>query len=83
MEHGLVAWLIIGAIAGWLSGLLVNGSGFGLIIDIIVGIAGACVGSWLSGMSHVSLGAGWPGSILTAVVGAVILVFAVRLIRRV
>jgi uncharacterized membrane protein YeaQ/YmgE (transglycosylase-associated protein family) len=82
-HHGLIAWLIIGAIAGWLTGLLVSGKGFGLVIDTIVGIAGAFVGSWLSGVLHVSLGVGWPGSILTAVVGAVVLVFVVRLTRRI
>ena len=37
MEHGIIAWLVIGAIAGWLAGVLVKGGGFGLIVDIIVG----------------------------------------------
>ena len=43
MTHGLIMWLIIGAIAGWLAGLLVKGGGFGLIVDIIVGIVGAVI----------------------------------------
>ena len=82
MEHGIIAWLIIGAIAGWLAGLLVKGGGFGLIVDIIVGIVGAFIGGWLAGVLHISLGSGWIGSIITAVIGAVILLFLVRLIRR-
>jgi uncharacterized membrane protein YeaQ/YmgE (transglycosylase-associated protein family) len=69
MEHGIIAWLIIGAIAGWLAGVLVKGGGFGLIVDIIVGIVGAFIGGWI-------------GSIITAVIGAVILLFLIRLIRR-
>jgi uncharacterized membrane protein YeaQ/YmgE (transglycosylase-associated protein family) len=82
MEHGIIAWLIIGAIAGWLAGVLVKGGGFGLIVDIIVGIVGAFIGGWLSGVLHISLGGGWIGSIITAVIGAVILLFIVRLFRR-
>ncbi|WP_144137620.1 GlsB/YeaQ/YmgE family stress response membrane protein [Paraburkholderia sp. BCC1884] len=82
MEHGIIAWLIIGAIAGWLAGILVKGGGFGLIVDIIVGIVGAFIGGWLAGVLHISLGGGWIGSIITAVIGAVILLFLVRLVRR-
>ncbi|WP_345814767.1 GlsB/YeaQ/YmgE family stress response membrane protein [Paraburkholderia sp. PREW-6R] len=82
MEHGIIAWLIIGAVAGWLAGVLVKGGGFGLIVDIIVGIVGAFIGGWLAGVLHISLGGGWIGSIITAVIGAVILLFLVRLVRR-
>ncbi|HYS68358.1 MAG TPA: GlsB/YeaQ/YmgE family stress response membrane protein [Paraburkholderia sp.] len=82
MEHGIIAWLIIGAIAGWLAGVLVKGGGFGLIVDIIVGIVGAFIGGWLAGVLHISLGGGWIGSIITAVIGAVILLFLIRLFRR-
>jgi uncharacterized membrane protein YeaQ/YmgE (transglycosylase-associated protein family) len=82
MEHGIIAWLIIGAIAGWLAGVLVKGGGFGLIVDIIVGIVGAFIGGWLAGVLHISLGGGWIGSIITAVIGAVVLLFLIRLVRR-
>ncbi|ADG17662.1 putative membrane protein YeaQ/YmgE (transglycosylase-associated protein family) [Paraburkholderia atlantica] len=82
MEHGIIAWLIIGAIAGWLAGVLVKGGGFGLIVDIIVGIIGAFIGGWLAGVLHISLGSGWIASIITAVIGAVILLFIIRLVRR-
>ncbi|RFU44178.1 GlsB/YeaQ/YmgE family stress response membrane protein [Paraburkholderia sp. DHOC27] len=82
MEHGIIAWLVIGAIAGWLAGVLVKGGGFGLIVDIIVGIVGAFIGGWLAGALHISLGGGMIGSIITAVIGAVILLFIIRLFKR-
>jgi uncharacterized membrane protein YeaQ/YmgE (transglycosylase-associated protein family) len=82
MEHGLIAWLVIGAIAGWLAGVLVKGGGFGLVVDIIVGIVGAFIGGWLAGVLGISLGGGWIGSIVTALIGAVILLFIIRLIKR-
>lgn len=81
-SHDILAWLIIGAIAGWLAGTLVKGGGFGLVVDILVGIVGAFVGGWLSGVLGISLGAGWIASIITATVGAVILLFIVRLLKR-
>ncbi|MGF6758582.1 GlsB/YeaQ/YmgE family stress response membrane protein [Paraburkholderia sp. GAS334] len=82
MEHGILAWLIIGAVAGWLAGLLVKGGGFGLIVDIIVGVVGAFIGGWLAGALGISLGGGWIGSIGTAVIGAVVLLIVIRLIKR-
>ena len=82
MQHGIIAWLIIGAIAGWLAGILVKGGGFGLIVDIIVGIVGAFIGGWLAGVLGISVGGGWISSIITAIVGAVILLFIIRLFRR-
>lgn len=82
MEHGLIMWLIIGAIAGWLAGLLVKGGGFGLIVDIIVGIAGAFIGGWLASVLHIRIGSGFFGSIVVAVIGAVILLFIVRMFKR-
>ena len=83
MEHGIIAWLIIGAIAGWLAGKIVEGSGFGLIVNIIVGIVGALIGGWLAELLAISIGGGLIGSIILAVIGAVILLFVLRLIKRV
>ncbi|MGO8869078.1 MAG: GlsB/YeaQ/YmgE family stress response membrane protein [Alphaproteobacteria bacterium] len=80
--HGLIAWLIIGAVAGWLAGLLVKGGGFGLIGDIIVGIIGAFIGGWLAGLLHINIGGGLISSIITATAGAVILIVILRLVRR-
>ncbi len=80
---GFISWIVIGGIAGWLAGLLVKGGGFGIIVDIIVGIVGAFIGGWLAGVIGVSLGGGIIGSLITAVIGAVILLFVVRLVKRV
>jgi len=82
MQHGIIAWLVIGAIAGWLAGKIVEGSGFGLIVDIVVGIVGAFIGGWLAGVLHLEFGGGFFSSIVVAVVGAVILLFVLRLIKR-
>ena len=81
MHHGIIAWLIIGAIAGFLAGKIVKGGGFGLVVDIILGIVGAFIGGWLFGLMGLSLGNGLIGSIITAAIGAVALLFAVRLIK--
>jgi len=62
MEHGLIAWLIIGAVAGWLAGVLVKGGGFGLLADILIGIVGAVIGGWLAGLLGIAV-ASWPRSL--------------------
>src|SRR5579871_4309172 len=75
MGHGLIAWIIIGVIAGWLTGKLMKGSGFGFFMDMIVGLVGALVGGFLA--SHLGFGGenshGLIVSIIIAVIGAVIL----------
>jgi uncharacterized membrane protein YeaQ/YmgE (transglycosylase-associated protein family) len=82
MEGFLVA-IVIGAIAGWLAGQIMKGSGYGLIGDIIIGIIGGFIGSWLWGVLHLPpIGGFWISSIITATVGAVVLIFLVRLVRR-
>ena len=82
MGHGLIAWIIIGVIAGWLTGKLMKGSGFGFFMDMIVGLVGALVGGFIS--SHMGLGGvgehGLIISIIIAVIGAVILTVILRLI---
>ena len=72
MGYGIIAWLVIGAIAGWLAGKIVEGGGFGLIVDIIVGIVGAVIGGFLAGVLGISIGGSIIGSIIVAVIGAVI-----------
>ncbi|HSY50041.1 MAG TPA: GlsB/YeaQ/YmgE family stress response membrane protein [Thermoanaerobaculia bacterium] len=76
---GLLWFVIIGAIAGWLAGKFMKGHGFGLLGDIIVGIIGAFIGAWLFGLAGVSLGGGVIGSLIVAFLGAVVLLFVVRL----
>lgn len=80
--HGLIAWIIIGAIAGFITGKLMKGSGFGFIMDVVVGILGAMVGGFIS--FHLGLGGvrehGLVVSIIIAVFGAVILTWLLRLV---
>jgi uncharacterized membrane protein YeaQ/YmgE (transglycosylase-associated protein family) len=80
--EGIIVWLVVGAIAGWLAGQLVKGGGFGLIGDIVVGIVGALIGGWLAGVLGISIGTGFIASIITAVIGAVILLVILRAIKR-
>ena len=82
MVEGIILWLIIGAVAGWLAGKIVEGAGFGLIVDIIVGVVGAFIGGWLAGALGIDIGGGLISSLIVAVVGAVILLFVLRLIKR-
>jgi uncharacterized membrane protein YeaQ/YmgE (transglycosylase-associated protein family) len=83
MAQGIIVWLIIGAVAGWLAGKIVEGTGFGLIVDIIVGIVGALIGGWLAGVSGIDIGGGLISSIIVAIIGAIILLLVLRLIKRV
>jgi uncharacterized membrane protein YeaQ/YmgE (transglycosylase-associated protein family) len=80
--HGIIVWLIIGAIAGWLGGIILKGGGFGLIGNIVVGIIGALIGGWLAGVLGVSIGSGLVASIIMATIGAVILLLLVRMFKR-
>ena len=80
--QGIIVWLIIGAIAGWLAGTLLRGGGFGLIGDIIVGIVGAVLGGWLAGVLGLHLASGLISAIITATVGAIVLILIVRVIKR-
>ncbi len=77
----LLYFLLIGAAAGWLAGQFMKGKGFGLIGNIIVGIIGAFIGGWLLGVLGLAFG-GLIGSLFTAVVGAVVLLFIVGLIKK-
>ena len=78
----LIAFLLIGAVAGWLAGLLMRGGGFGLLGNIVVGVIGAFVGGFLFGLVGVSAGGGLIGSLITAVVGAAVLLFIVGLFKK-
>ena len=80
--HGIIFWIIIGGLAGWLAGTFVKGGGFGLFGDIVVGIIGAFVGGWLAGVLGIAIGGGIIASLITATVGAVILIVIVRMVRR-
>ena len=79
---GILAALIIGAIAGWLAGLIVRGAGFGLIGNMVVGIIGALVAGWLLPQLHIELASGTVGAIINATIGAVIVLVVLSLVRR-
>jgi uncharacterized membrane protein YeaQ/YmgE (transglycosylase-associated protein family) len=80
----LLILLIIGAIAGWLAGVLVRGFGFGLIGNIVVGIVGALIAGWLLPLLGVGFSVGNPiiTSILYALIGAIVLLVIIGLFRR-
>ncbi len=78
----MLIWIIVGAIAGWLAGLIVRGFGFGLLGNIIVGILGAILGGWLLGELGVVFTTGIINTILTATLGAVALLLIVRVVKR-
>ena len=80
--ESIIVWLIVGAIAGWLAGMVVKGSGYGLIGDIIVGIIGAVIAGWLLPRLGIYIGAGFIRAIINAFIGAVILLIILRLVRR-
>jgi len=80
--HGIFAWIIIGAIAGWLAGKVVKGEGYGFIGDIIVGIIGAIIGGFLAGALGIAGGGGMIASIVIATIGAIILVVILRMLKR-
>jgi uncharacterized membrane protein YeaQ/YmgE (transglycosylase-associated protein family) len=85
MLEALLIALIVGGVAGWLAGLLVQGTGFGLVGDIVIGILGALIAAWLFpalGFA-LTLGGGILGAILTAFIGAVILLLIVRVIKQI
>ncbi|TPM26382.1 GlsB/YeaQ/YmgE family stress response membrane protein [Mesorhizobium sp. B2-3-3] len=80
--ESLLVFIIIGAIAGWLAGLIVSGFGFGLIGNIIVGIVGAFIAGWLFPRIGFSIGGGIIASIIHAMIGAIILLVLVRVLKR-
>ena len=74
-------FILIGLAAGWLAGQLVKGSSFGVLGDIIVGVIGALLGGFLFSTFGVSTGGGLLGSLIVATIGAVVLLFGLRLIK--
>ena len=74
--------LLIGAVAGWLAGLIVRGMGFGLIGNIVVGIVGAFIAAWLLPRIGIVIGGGIVASIINATIGAVVLLVIIGLIKR-
>lgn len=78
----ILIWLVVGAVAGWLAGVVMQGSGYGLVGDIVIGILGAFVAGYLFPTLGIHLGSGIVASIIAAAIGAIILLFVTRLVRR-
>jgi uncharacterized membrane protein YeaQ/YmgE (transglycosylase-associated protein family) len=80
-DQGLLVILFVGLVAGWLAGKIVRGTGFGIIGDILVGIAGALVASLLFPRLGIHLGSGLISEIVYSAIGAILLLLVVRLVR--
>jgi len=78
---GLLYWIIVGLIAGFLAGKVMKGGGYGVLMDIVLGMLGAIVGGWLFGMLGITAG-GLIGGILVAFIGAVILIWLTRMLKK-
>ncbi|MCB0660787.1 MAG: GlsB/YeaQ/YmgE family stress response membrane protein [Saprospiraceae bacterium] len=80
--ESLLIVLVIGAVAGWLAGQIRQGYGFGLLGNIIIGIAGSFVGGLIFNALNISLGSGIVSTLISSVVGALVLLFLIGLIKR-
>jgi uncharacterized membrane protein YeaQ/YmgE (transglycosylase-associated protein family) len=79
---GIIAWIIIGLVAGWLAGQIMKGSGYGLVGDLVLGLIGAIVGGWLVGrVAPAAEPTGIVGGIIIATAGALVLIFVARMFR--
>ncbi len=74
-------YILIGLVAGWLGGLIVKGSGSGLLLNIVIGIVGGVLGGWIFGLLGLNTTSIW-GSLITALVGAIVLLLIVSLFTR-
>jgi uncharacterized membrane protein YeaQ/YmgE (transglycosylase-associated protein family) len=81
MEIGWIAAIVVGGIAGWLAEQFMK-SDMGLLMNIVLGIVGAAVASWLFSLLGFSFGPGWVGYLIAGFIGAVILIFVVRMVRQ-
>lgn len=77
----IIIFLVVGGISGWLAGVIMKGSGYGVIIDIVLGIIGGIVGGHVLGVLGITAG-GLIGTIITCVLGAVIIIAILRLIKK-
>jgi uncharacterized membrane protein YeaQ/YmgE (transglycosylase-associated protein family) len=80
-NESILVILFVGIVAGWLAGKVVRGTGFGLIGDLVVGVAGAFVATWLFPRFGIQLGSGMVSEIIYSALGAIILLVIVRLVR--
>ena len=82
MDANLLWFIIVGIVAGFLPGKIMKGKGFGILINLLIGISGALLGGWLFGILGLSFGGGILGALVTAFLGAIILLFIISLIKK-
>jgi uncharacterized membrane protein YeaQ/YmgE (transglycosylase-associated protein family) len=81
MISNLIWWVLVGLIAGWAAGKIMKGGGYGVAMDIVLGIVGAVVGGWLVGVLGFQAG-GFISTIIVAIIGAVFLIWITRLLKK-
>jgi len=79
--NGLLYWVVVGLIAGWLAGVVMKGGGYGIVVDIVLGMLGAIVGGWIFSVLGIGGGGGLIGGIVVAFIGAVALVAVTRALK--
>ena len=79
--NGLLYWVVVGLIAGWLAGVVMKGGGYGIVVDIVLGMLGAIVGGWIFSVLGIGGGGGLVGGIVVAFIGAVALVAVTRALK--
>jgi uncharacterized membrane protein YeaQ/YmgE (transglycosylase-associated protein family) len=77
MYPSILGWIVIGILAGWLTGKIMRGAGYGVIIDLVLGLVGAVIGGWIFGLLGIAA-FGFLGSLAAATVGAIVLVAIAR-----
>jgi len=81
MITSLIWWAVVGLIAGWAAGKIMKGGGYGVVMDIVLGIIGAVIGGWLMGIVGIHAG-GFIGTIIVAIIGAVFLIWITRMLKK-
>jgi len=81
MISNLIWWAVVGLIAGWAAGRIMKGGGYGVVMDIVLGIIGAVLGGWVLGVLGIHAG-GFIGTIIVAIFGAVVLIWITRLLKK-
>ena len=80
-SESLLVIVLVGLAAGWLAGQIIQGTGFGLVGDLVIGVVGAFIGSWLLPQLGIHLGAGLVPAIVNATIGALVLLLIIRVLR--
>ena len=80
-NESLLVIVLVGLAAGWLAGQIIQGTGFGLVGDLLIGIVGAFIGGWLLPQLGIHLGAGLVPAIVNATIGALVLLLIIRVLR--